>query len=77
MTRVPEPALIRSVLVAITGVIAFALGHQIDTTWIEAVLTLYGLLTPMIAGLWIRPAVTPIAPRGGEGASGVDVAAGD
>jgi len=41
--RIPEPALIRSVLVAVTGVIAFIVGHQIDTSWIEAVLTVYAL----------------------------------
>ncbi|WP_069163028.1 hypothetical protein [Nocardia altamirensis] len=58
--RIPEPALIRSVLVAVTGVIAFIVGHQIDTSWIEAVLTVYGLLTPVIAGIVIRPAVTPV-----------------
>ncbi|MEV6556596.1 hypothetical protein AB0M22_12830 [Nocardia sp. NPDC051756] len=58
--RIPEPALIRSVLVAVTGVIAFVLGHQIDTAWIEAVLAVYGLLTPVLAGLLIRPAVTPV-----------------
>lgn len=58
--RIPEPALIRSVLVAVTGVIAFTVGHQIDTAWIEAVLAVYGLLTPVLAGLLIRPAVTPV-----------------
>lgn len=52
--RLPDPVLIRSVLVAITGVIAFVLGRQIDTAWIEAVLTIYGLLTPIIAGLLAR-----------------------
>ncbi|MGN2635350.1 hypothetical protein ACWEKT_03110 [Nocardia takedensis] len=57
----PEPALIRSLLVAITGVLAYLLGHTIDTAWIESVLTLYGLLTPLIAGILIRPAVTPVA----------------
>ena len=57
----PEPALIRSVLVAITGVAAYLLGHSVDTAWIESVLTVYGLLTPLIAGLVIRPAVTPVA----------------
>ncbi|MFF3221730.1 hypothetical protein ACFYV7_02945 [Nocardia suismassiliense] len=60
MDRIPEPALIRSVLVAVTGVVAFIVGHQIDTVWIEAVLAVYGLLTPMLAGLLIRPAVTPV-----------------
>lgn len=60
MTRTPEPALIRSVLVTITGVIAYFLGRQIDTSWIDAVLTLYSLATPFLAGLLIRPAVTPV-----------------
>lgn len=60
MTRVPEPALIRSVLVAVTGLLAYLLGRHIDTSWIEAVLTLYGLVTPIIAGALIRPAVTPV-----------------
>lgn len=67
MTRVPEPALIRSVLVTVTGVIAYLLGRQIDTSWIEAVLTLYGLAAPVIAGALIRPAVTPIATVAGSG----------
>lgn len=60
VTSFPEPALIRSVLVAITGVIAYLLGRQIDTTWIESALTIYGLLTPLVAGAVIRPAVTPV-----------------
>ncbi|MET8774029.1 hypothetical protein ABZV58_03275 [Nocardia sp. NPDC004654] len=63
MSRLPEPALVRSVLVAITGLVAFFLGREIDTAWIESVLIIYGLFTPVLAGLLIRPAVTPIADR--------------
>ncbi|WP_067466039.1 hypothetical protein [Nocardia amamiensis] len=63
ISSLPEPALVRSVLVAVTGVIAFVLGREIDTVWIESVLAIYGLLTPVIAGLLIRPAVMPIADR--------------
>lgn len=65
VSRLPEPALVRSVLVAITGVIAFVAGHRIDIAWIEAVMTLYGLLTPVIAGVVIRPAVTPVPRQDG------------
>ncbi|WP_306358711.1 MULTISPECIES: hypothetical protein [unclassified Nocardia] len=65
ISRVPEPALIRSVLVAVTGVIAFVLGREVDTSWIEALLTIYGLLTPIVAGAVIRPAVTPYQRAGG------------
>lgn len=61
ITQLPEPALLRSVLVAVTGVIAFVLGRQVNTDWIESALTIYGLLTPVIAGVVIRPAVTPVS----------------
>lgn len=59
LTGLPEPALVRSALVAITGLLAYFLHRSVDTSWIDAVLTLYGLLTPVIAGALIRPAVTP------------------
>lgn len=66
INRVPEPALVRSVLVAITGVAAFILGRHVSTEWIDAALTMYGLLTPVIAGALIRPAVTPVQRMDGE-----------
>ncbi|MEV6555861.1 hypothetical protein AB0M22_09105 [Nocardia sp. NPDC051756] len=75
-TRVPEPALIRSALVAVTGVIAFVLGHQIDVSWIESVVTVYAVLSPIIAGILIRPAVTPVL-KAGEDSGSADLAAGD
>lgn len=59
--RLPEPALVRSVLVAITGVIAFVLGREVDVAWVESVLIIYALLTPVIAGAAIRPAVVPVS----------------
>lgn len=74
---VPEPALVRAVLVAVTGVGAYLVGHSVDTSWIESVLTVYGLLTPLIAGVVIRPAVTPVKRRDGEVTGGADVAAGN
>lgn len=61
ISRIPEPALIRSTLVAITGIIALIVGHNIDVSWIEAVTNVYAALSPLIAGLLIRPAVTPVA----------------
>lgn len=70
LTRWPEPALVRSVLVAITGVIAFIVGHQINTDWIQTVLDLYTVITPLIAGAAIRPVVKaaykPEAPTAAE-----------
>ncbi|TCK00569.1 hypothetical protein [Nocardia alba] len=66
ISKTPEPALVRSVLVAVTGVIAYLFGREIDTAWIEILLTLYGLATPLIAGALIRPAVTPVTGSVGE-----------
>jgi hypothetical protein len=60
MKRIPEPALIRSILVAVTGVIALLVGQQSDTSWIEAAVTIYAAISPIIAGLLIRQAVTPV-----------------
>ncbi|MGW3545904.1 hypothetical protein ACWDNI_35930 [Nocardia niigatensis] len=59
-SRVPEPALVRSGLVFGTGVAAYFIGHEVRTDWIEAVMTIYGVLSPMVAGLLIRPAVSPV-----------------
>jgi multisubunit Na+/H+ antiporter MnhG subunit len=60
LTRIPEPAVIRGVLVAITGVAAYFLNREVSTAWIDAALTIYTLLAPIVAGLVIRPAVTPV-----------------
>lgn len=59
INKVPEPALVRGLLVTITGVIAYVLGHQVDTSWIEPALTVYGLVTPLLAGWLIRGVVKP------------------
>ncbi|MEV4155403.1 hypothetical protein AB0J48_20470 [Nocardia salmonicida] len=61
ISRVPEPALVRSILVAISGVVAFVVGKNVDISWIESVTQLYGLVAPLIAGLLIRPAVMPVS----------------
>jgi hypothetical protein len=58
--RVPEVALVRSTLITITGIAAFVLGHQVDTSWIEAVCNIYGMLTPVLAGILIRQGVSPV-----------------
>lgn len=61
IARIPEPALVRSTLVAITGVAAFILGRNVSTEWVETLTTLYSLAAPILAGLLIRPVVTPVA----------------
>ncbi|MGW2666367.1 hypothetical protein ACWCW7_35890 [Nocardia tengchongensis] len=69
ITRVPEPALIRSFLITVTGVIAYLLGRQVDTGWVDSLTTLYGLIAPLIAGALIRPAVRPVVSGDDQGAA--------
>ncbi|MRH85986.1 hypothetical protein GFY24_00650 [Nocardia sp. SYP-A9097] len=57
--RIPEPALVRSFLITVTGIIAFAVGHNVDTAWVDSATTVYGLIAPLIAGVLIRRAVSP------------------
>lgn len=61
MNRVPEPALVRSAIVAVTGVLAVILGRQIDLSWLDTVVTLYAALSPILAGWLIRRVVSPVA----------------
>lgn len=65
-TRIPEPALVRSTLVAVTGIVALIVGHTIDTSWIEAIVTTYAALSPILAGILIRRVVTPVASLGSQ-----------
>lgn len=62
-TRVPEPALVRGLLVALVGVLAVVLGREIDVAWVDLVVQGYTLASPLLAGLLIRPAVKPVAPN--------------
>lgn len=60
ISKVPEPALVRGTLIAITGIISLVVGHQIDVTWIEIVTNVYAALSPVIAAILIRQKVTPV-----------------
>lgn len=59
MNRVPEPALIRSAIVAVTGLLAVILGRSIDISWLDTAIMFYAALSPIVAGFLIRRVVTP------------------
>ncbi len=59
-TRAPEPALVRSVLVTITAVVAWLLGREVSTEWVDTIIQVYILASALVAGMAIRPAVTPV-----------------
>jgi hypothetical protein len=56
-----EPAVVRGLLIAITAIIAAFVGREVDTAWVDTVLGVYMLLTPIIASLLIRKKVTSTA----------------
>jgi hypothetical protein len=57
-----EPAVIRGAAVAVTAAIAVLVGHSIALpTWLDSVLNVYAAFSPIIAGVFIRGAVTPVA----------------
>jgi len=61
--RVPEPAIIRGVIVSIAGLIAILTGKSFDLSWIDPALVVYSTLVPVLLSLWIRAKVSPI-PKG-------------
>lgn len=58
--RVPEPALIRGAVVAVTALIAVVTGKNIDISWLETVLQVYAVISPIVAGYFIRRVVSPV-----------------
>ncbi|KZM68826.1 hypothetical protein [Nocardia terpenica] len=55
MNRIPTPAAIRALVVAAVGVATVAIGHQIDTAWVEPLIGVYAALIPAIAYLVKSP----------------------
>ncbi|AXC37654.1 minor tail protein [Mycobacterium phage Grum1] len=58
--KVPEPALVRGGIMAVVGLVAFILGKQIDTAWVEPVMDMYVVAAPLALAWWIRRNVTPV-----------------
>jgi hypothetical protein len=57
--RVPEPALVRGALVAVTAVVAVVVGKNVDVTWIDTATQIYAAASALVASILIRPKVTP------------------
>ncbi|ADD80812.1 putative holin [Rhodococcus phage ReqiDocB7] len=58
--RVPEPALVRGALVAVSAVVAVVVGHEVDVAWVDYVTNIYAALSALVAGIVIRRKVTPV-----------------
>lgn len=58
--KVPEPALIRGVLVAGVGFVSAVVGRQLGADWIDPLIALYVVVAPIGLSLWIRRHVSPV-----------------
>ncbi|QLF84432.1 hypothetical protein SEA_TOPANGA_29 [Mycobacterium phage Topanga] len=58
--KTPEPALVRGGIMAVVGLIAYILGTQIDTAWVDPVVDIYAVAAPVALAWWIRRNVTPV-----------------
>jgi len=56
-----NPAVVRSIIVAVVAVIVLITGKAIDDSTVDIVANVILLLLPIVAGLFIRKAVTPNA----------------
>lgn len=56
-----QPALVRAIIVGIVGVIVVVTGKQIDDGTVDMVVNIIMILLPIVAGLFIKRAVTPNA----------------
>ncbi|WP_228845646.1 hypothetical protein [Mycobacteroides abscessus] len=58
--KATEPVVVRAGLFAVANLIAVIVGKQVlDQAAIEAIMAVYGVVGPIILGLWIRRHVTP------------------
>ncbi|AFU20656.1 minor tail protein [Mycobacterium phage Chupacabra] len=58
--KTPEPALIRGGIMAVVGLVAYIVGAQIDTAWVDPVVDIYAVAAPVALAWWIRRNVTPV-----------------
>lgn len=58
--KVPEPAVIRGVLVSVIGLIGYVVGKQIDVQIVDQLMDVYVVAAPLVLAWWIRRNVTPV-----------------
>lgn len=57
--KVPEPALLRGVIVAGAGLVAAVVGKSFDLAWIDETIGAYIVAAPLVLAWWIRRNVSP------------------
>lgn len=56
---VPEPLVLRGVLLTAVGLVAGVTGTALDIAWVEAAVGLYAVLAPLGLAVWARRYVSP------------------
>lgn len=56
-----NPAVLRACIVAVVGIIAVVTGKAIDDSIVDTIVSVLMILLPIVAGFFIRKAVTPNA----------------
>ena len=59
-SKVPEPLVLRGVLLALIGLVAGATGYALDVTWVEEAVAAYAGVAPLALSFWARRHVSPV-----------------
>lgn len=59
--KVPEPLVLRALLVAVLGLIGAVIGKTLDVSWVDQAIAVYAIGAPMVLALWGRRHVTPVS----------------
>ncbi len=58
--KIPEPVVVRALLLGLVGLAGALLGREFDVAWIDSAVTVYAIAAPVALGFWARRHVTPL-----------------
>ncbi|QDH92980.1 membrane protein [Mycobacterium phage Stephig9] len=58
--NVPEPLVLRGLILTVLGLVGAVIGKQLDVSWIDQAITAYALVAPIGLSLWARRHVSPV-----------------
>jgi len=58
--KVPEPALVRGLIVSVLGIGSAVVGRQLGADWVDPFIDLYVIAAPLALAFWIRRHVSPV-----------------
>jgi hypothetical protein len=59
-SNVPEPLVLRGVLLTVLGLVGYAFGETLDVEWVEKAVAAYAVLVPLVLSVWARRHVSPV-----------------